>query len=435
MFERQTFGQRTPSLNEMIPHISAAIDRRFLIRRNLVGNKRLKYYHENPLLKEALEKASWVLNPTGMKLLFDNIKLCEKQWANMAVVDSGIMETFQNGEQKMYTTDGKTCSCSYFHQMFFCRHIILYRIDKALPVFTEEIFHSCLHKNPQIASSAPLSEFQDEFDISPPSPGMEMIISEERKKRKNPTQAMKFNKALDLGKEMAEIMCTYDSNAFEEVLETCGHFLKQIRRGIPPVLSEYLKFPTNFLIVPVASTTSVPGTDNYDNFDAEHLTQPRPPVTPEQFTDEFVPFDRIASHEVSVDTATDPPEVIASVEAESRSSLLSADLENDLDAELPNSLPATFQCLSTGHGRVTQMPPVASSPPPSVVSSTLPSVVSSQLPSAVSSPLPSAASSPQPSVASSPLPLVASSPLPSVVSSPPATVDVGGARICSLTYC
>ena len=86
-YEKQTFGQRSPSLNEMIPCIGAMMDRRFLERKLLVGNKRIKYFHKVPIFQDALNEASWQLNPVGIKLLFECIKLAEKCWESMQMED------------------------------------------------------------------------------------------------------------------------------------------------------------------------------------------------------------------------------------------------------------------------------------------------------------------------------------------------------------
>jgi hypothetical protein len=251
MFEKQTFGQRSPSLHEMIPQISSAIDKRFLLRTFLVGNKRIKYYHSEPRFQTALDQASWSLNPTGMKLFFVNIKLCEKRQDKMSMAEGGVTETFDNLEQKTYRTNGETCSCSYFHQMFFCRHIVFYRMNTLLPVFDASIFHASLMKNGDISEDVPFTNLPDFEDISPPSPGLEMVMTEEKTRRRNPTQAKKFNMALDLGKELAEVISTYESQTFEEVLETSKCYLKEVRKGISKDLADYLKSPGSFLIVPV----------------------------------------------------------------------------------------------------------------------------------------------------------------------------------------
>ena len=256
--ERQTFGQRTPSLHEMIPHISAAIDHRFLIRRNLVGNKRIKYYHQDPVLQEALDTASWILNPLGIKLFFDNIKMSEKRLDCMFINDvgDGVNEKFGDLE-KTYTCDGTACSCSYYQQMFLCRHIIFLRKTTGMSVFEERIFHPSLLKNASIDKDAPNHAFEDElFGDAPPSPGMEMILSEQKRTRKTPTQSKKINTALDVGRELAEIICTFDLETYEEVLNMSKDFVKQVRTGVNSKLRDYLKSPTIFSIVPVSVTPS-----------------------------------------------------------------------------------------------------------------------------------------------------------------------------------
>ena len=250
--EKQTFGQRIPSLHEMIPHIGAAIDHRFLIRRNLVGNKRIKYYHKDPLLQEALDTASWILNPIGIKLFFENIKISEKRSDYMAIKDEGdgVNETF-GAQEKNYTCDGTSCSCSYYHQMFLCRHIIFFRKTTGMSVFDEGIFHPSLMKNASIDRDAPIHALDDElFGETPTSPGMEMILSEQKRTRKTPTQSKKFNTGLDVGRELAEIICTYDMETYLEVLEMSKNFVKQVRKGVNSKLRDYLKSPGTFAIVP-----------------------------------------------------------------------------------------------------------------------------------------------------------------------------------------
>ena len=262
----------------MIPSISRALDKRFLIRRNLVGHKRLKFYHENPTLREALEEASWILNPIGMKLLFDNIKLCEQRWSKLVIVDDGVEETFSDEAHKTYFTDGRTCSCSYFLQMMFCRHIVFFRINSGLAVFEEQIFHPCLLKTPPEGGENLDDVFVQEFNASPQSPGMQMVMLEKKNNKKIPSQAKKFNLALDVGREMAEIISTYDTSTFEEVLESCKCFMKQVRKGLPEDLANFLKSPESFAIVPATLLTEglagvrfEVAVDNSDSSPAERL--------------------------------------------------------------------------------------------------------------------------------------------------------------------
>ena len=41
----------------------------------------------------------------------------------------------------LYSTNGRSCNCSWFGAHLFCRHIIFYRKMKNLPIFEVNIFH------------------------------------------------------------------------------------------------------------------------------------------------------------------------------------------------------------------------------------------------------------------------------------------------------
>ena len=251
MFEKQIFGHRRPSLHEMIPGISKAIDRRFLLRSILVGNKRIKYYHPDPIFYQALEEASWSLNPIGMKLFYENIQIYETRVEYMSFGEEGVIENYDQHGQKCYSTTEVVCSCSYYKQMFFCRHIIYFRIQVSLPVFDISIFHSSLVKNVRMADKENVPMDFPVFDeVSPPSPGIEMALTNNKKRSRNPTQAKKFNIALDIGRELAEIICTYDPETFDDVLETTKSYVKEVRRGMTQGLKNYLMSPDKFMIVP-----------------------------------------------------------------------------------------------------------------------------------------------------------------------------------------
>ena len=85
----------------MIPYIGDTIDKRYFVRKLLVGNKRIRYYNECPLFQEALDQASWILNPTGLKLFFESIKLAQQCWEKMSIEENGICETFNDGTKKI----------------------------------------------------------------------------------------------------------------------------------------------------------------------------------------------------------------------------------------------------------------------------------------------------------------------------------------------
>ena len=94
MYEQQIFGYRLPTLHEFIPAISKALDQQFGGRHKLVQNKRIRYFHKDRRMKQALDDASWDLNPIGMQLLYENINLYELRLSNMEMLeDETVKET------------------------------------------------------------------------------------------------------------------------------------------------------------------------------------------------------------------------------------------------------------------------------------------------------------------------------------------------------
>ena len=237
----------------MIPAISSAIDKRFLLRSLTTCHKRIKYHNNDPSCQAALDEASWSLNPIGLKLLNDNFKLCFKRWENMEIGHDGVIsEKYENSnERQTYNTDGCTCDCSYFKQMYYCRHIPFYRLKTSVPLFELNAFHHALTKEATNVSNLDLYEDVTHESSAPPSPGISMVRSEEKRSKKTVSQSQKFNMAFDLGKELAEVTSLFDIGTFKMTLESNKNYLKQVRKGISKPLFDYLKSPDKFKIVPV----------------------------------------------------------------------------------------------------------------------------------------------------------------------------------------
>ena len=239
---------RLPSLNEFIPAIAIAIDEQFGKRQRLVENKRIKYFHEDPTFRQALEEASWELNPTGMQVFFDKIELYEKRRDCTELMEDGrVMEKYSTVDG-LYDVDGNKCSCSAFGQHFYCRHIIFFRVQRRLQIFQLSSFHPSLHKSSD--GKSPLKEAENRRinPDSPPSPGLK-VVKEALFKRKPPTQAKKYNTAFDVVKEIAEILALYEEKRFDIGLEASKNFIRLLRSGLPDTLVKFLKSPTMYTLV------------------------------------------------------------------------------------------------------------------------------------------------------------------------------------------
>ena len=214
-------------------------------------------------MKKALDDASWELNPIGMKLLFENINLFDLRSPKMEMLqDDTIRETFQSGS-KIYTTDGKDCSCSYFAQNMFCRHIIMYRVEKFLPTYDSSAIHPSLLKTDarvEVRQTNPNVDTEPVDDLSPPSPGLEMVLEQQRQKRKAPKQAKKYNIGWDVAKEMVEVLSLQDTGRFKAYLKSAEDFVHLLRSGLPDELQEFLANPEKFMIVSRDTEPLVTGT-------------------------------------------------------------------------------------------------------------------------------------------------------------------------------
>ena len=256
LYQTQQFGSRLPSLTELIPAITKAIDQQFGTRQRLVENKRIKFHHSDKRMDDALEEASWDLNPTGMKIFYDKINMFEMRREFMEVQEDGrTKETYTSGE-KLYEVDGFKCTCSTFAQYFYCRHMVFFRVMKNLTINDKQAFNPYLQKSSKRMESQPNRITTDSEDLSPPSPGLDMIMEHARNQKKPRTQAKKYNTAFDVGKELAEIISVYEEETFENYLECSKNFVKMLRKGLPGNVSKYLNNPENFDIYPKSEVNS-----------------------------------------------------------------------------------------------------------------------------------------------------------------------------------
>ena len=212
----------------MIPYIVQSMEKRYLLRSIQFENRRCQYYHDQDLFQQALQEASWHLNPIGMETFYKNINLYDKRSNFMEKIsDTEIKESYQTGTV-VYTVSEEICSCSYFKQFFLCRHIIFYRVQENLPVFDLRMFHEALLKT---SSSDTSSNPVVDFDESPRSPGMSMVLEETTSKKKVMTKPQKYNKAFDVCKELAEIISFQDEKTFLKWLDITQELVNAVRNN------------------------------------------------------------------------------------------------------------------------------------------------------------------------------------------------------------
>ena len=72
--------------------------------------------------------------------------MCDSKEKCMTILEDDRIEEKYTGHHTssyvgLYTTDGRTCNCSWFGAHLFCRHIIFYRKRTNLSIFETHIFH------------------------------------------------------------------------------------------------------------------------------------------------------------------------------------------------------------------------------------------------------------------------------------------------------
>ena len=90
-FEKVHFGHKIPTLSKFIPVIVKILAQQYRNRQVLCDNKRLVIFHENPVFKEGLKKASWILNPVGLAVYHKGILTLDKKRKNIKLNENGTI--------------------------------------------------------------------------------------------------------------------------------------------------------------------------------------------------------------------------------------------------------------------------------------------------------------------------------------------------------
>ena len=114
---KSEFGNRTPSLTELVSFLPKILDCRTENRQKNIFNRRLVIYHKDARYRSALEAASWDLNIAGMKVFSKAIDMCENKEDCMRLLDDDTIEEKYTGLNTSsylgkYSTNGKACNCS-----------------------------------------------------------------------------------------------------------------------------------------------------------------------------------------------------------------------------------------------------------------------------------------------------------------------------------
>ena len=127
-----------------------------------------------------------------------------------------MIETYDRRETKgyigEYETDGDCCSCSHYKNKLFCRHLLFFREQMALPMFETSMFHR-IHLTEGTTGAIYDEDEQlvviDNNDVThhePVSPGTAGLLLEEQEKKTRWSKQLKFNKAFDIKTSLRNLL-------------------------------------------------------------------------------------------------------------------------------------------------------------------------------------------------------------------------------------
>ena len=118
------------------------------------------------------------------------------------------------------------------------------------------MFKKSLRKNQEDDGEADETEMDNEeiedletIDDCPGSPGMKIILDEEKAERSKPPSNEKYNRTVDVRKSFFDLMPQCNSESFEENLEALSNFAHLMRLGLSDEIIKFLKNHKKYKIV------------------------------------------------------------------------------------------------------------------------------------------------------------------------------------------
>ena len=128
----------------------------------------------------------------------------------------------------------------------------MFRVTNILPIFDPTAVNPSLLKadnRKEVRRKTPDAEPDIVDNLSPPSPGLEMVLEEGRQRKKGSKHSQKYNMGWDVAKEMVEILSLQDDERFRSYLIASKDFVSLLRRGIPEDVQTFLSNPEQYRLL------------------------------------------------------------------------------------------------------------------------------------------------------------------------------------------
>ena len=262
--------------------IVKVIDRRYLQRAIVSFNETVRIRHEEGRYDEALQEASFHLNPLGMDQYHKCTVELAKRREKLDVIiedDEGrenpivvaISEKDQNVEEPVrYDTSPDQGYCKRFLKKGICLHILFLREYHDLPAFDTSLFLRFRYlKN--LASYDVDKEHPAGEGVSPANePEDDELYDGDGVSEKASKPQDRYFEVVEVTKQICDIAPKYAPKQFKVVLETLKEFEKLIRtNGIDDNVLKFLKSPNSYNLILKASQTE----DTQDSFEVPTNTE------------------------------------------------------------------------------------------------------------------------------------------------------------------
>ncbi|KAL1490153.1 hypothetical protein ABEB36_012893 [Hypothenemus hampei] len=150
----------------------------------------------------------------------------------MRIKNNGIEENVDNKISKFYNTSVETCSCSFWSSFSVpCRHILVIRKYNNLDIFSK----TCFHTRYIVSSENALIASMDTDDVNGDIDDLiedETFVDDFDCSNKILSDREKFNTALTITKNIADILSNYGTQTFNKYVKELKVIENNARNGI-----------------------------------------------------------------------------------------------------------------------------------------------------------------------------------------------------------
>ena len=240
---RNEFNGHLPTINQLLYFLPNFFDKR--IRRNNLRDAKtfLSPSCPEPSYQNALTKASSVITRTGVKLFHKacNSAVEEENKLLVNLQEETVTEKFKSGYLPKYRISENCCkcNCSSYARLGICKHLVIFRRYKGIPVFNINMFNPCLIRR----DYRPEGQAVIPIPMLPPRQEIENQVEENNAGLTCTDNYQLARRCTDL---TAELVSNLDSSACEKFLQVQMKLNEEILNGSDVNTTIQLHIPSSY---------------------------------------------------------------------------------------------------------------------------------------------------------------------------------------------